>query len=226
MSTHSYARAGRGKVCHSRGFSTVELVIVMLLLLAIASMAVPGYTSITRYLRIAGDVRDLQGLTAQAKMRAAEDFTHARVRANLDANTFQLEVWDKTANGGAGCWKTDGDSVNQCTATSSPVQRLSEAVQFGFASVGAGAPNPQAVIAQAPACSSGVAGGPAGSSIANTACIEFNSRGIPVALSGSPTANDALYVTDSNTVYGVTVITSGLIQNWTTEVATTAWRPR
>ena len=83
MSTDHCIGVGHGKVCHSRGFSTVELVIVMLLLLGIASMAIPSYTSITRYLHIAGDMRDLQGLTAQAKMRAAQDFTHARVRANL-----------------------------------------------------------------------------------------------------------------------------------------------
>jgi len=226
MSTKHCGGAGQAKICHPRGFSVVELLIVMLLLLAVASMAIPGYTSMTRYLRITGDIRDLNGLTAQAKMRGAEDFTHARVRANLSLNTFQLEVWDKTANSGAGCWKTDGDSVNQCTTASSPVQPLSEGVEFGFGSVSAGAPNPQAVIAQAPACSTGVAGGAVGSSVANTACIEFNSRGIPVASSGSPTANGAFYVTDSNAVYGVTVITSGLIQIWTTNASTTAWQAR
>jgi Tfp pilus assembly protein FimT len=218
--------ARHGKISDDRGFSIIELIIVVLIAFVVAAMAIPGYTSMTRYLRIAGDARDVNGMVAQAKMRAAQDFTHARVNANLSANTFQLEVWDKTGNGGAGCWKTDGDSVNQCTNTSSPVQSLAQGVSFGFAAASAAAPNPQAVIAQAPGCTTGVAGGTAGSSIANTACIEFNSRGIPVASNGSPAANDALYVTDSNMVYGVTVITSGLIQVWTTSALTTTWEAR
>src|SRR5215469_11701051 len=168
----------RGKSWKESGFSSVELMIVMLVSLVAAAIVIPGYASITRYLHIAGDVRDLNGMVAQAKMRAAQDFTHARVHANLSANTYALEYWDKAANAGQGCWKTDGDSVNQCTAPTSPVQTLSSGVQFGFASASAGGLNPQSPIAQAPTCSTGVAGGTWGSSIANTACIEFSSRGL------------------------------------------------
>jgi prepilin-type N-terminal cleavage/methylation domain-containing protein len=210
----------------SRGFTTIELIIVLLILTVMAAVAIPGYLSMTRYLRIAGDARDLNGTVAQAKMRAAQDFTHARVNANLDSNTFQLEIWNKTGNGGAGCWQTDGDSANPCTATGSPVQNLSQGVTFGFGTATAANPNPQATIGQAPTCTSGLGGGAAGSAIANTACIEFNSRGIPIASSGSPTANDALYVTDGIQIYGVTVIISGMIQVWTTGTSSTAWQAR
>lgn len=231
MRTKYCAGVGRGKMSNSRGFTMIELIIVMVILCIATAMAIPIYSNMARNLRITGDIRDLNGIVAEAKMRAAQDYTHARVRANLAAKTFQLEVWDKTANGGAGCWKTDGDSVNRCTVSASPVQSLSPGVTFGFGTAGAAAPNPQAVIAQAPACNTGVAGGAAGSGISNTACIEFNSRGLPVAGSGSPnagspTANDALYVTDANTVNGVTVIVSGLIQIWSTSASTTAWQAR
>ena len=218
------SKAGR-----TRGFTTVEVLIVMLIVLIVAAMAIPGYSAMARYFRIVGDIRDMNGMVAQAKMRAAQDFTHARVHADLSANSLSLEVWDGSANSGAGCWKTDGDSVNRCTASASPVQRLSAGVAFGFASASAGAPNPQSTIGQAPACTSGVAGGTAGSTLSNTACIEFNSRGLPVAASGSPTANDALYITDSSSVYGVTVIVSGLIQIWTANPGnggTTVWAAR
>lgn len=213
----------------ARGFTMVEVLVVMLILLVAAAMAIPGYGAIARYFRIAGDIRDMNGIVAQAKMRAAADFTHARVHANLNTNTYSLEVWDKAANSGAGCWKTEGDSVNQCTASTSPVQSLSAAVTFGFGNATASAPNPQSPIGQAPTCTTGVAGGAAGSTLPNTACIEFNSRGLPVAASGSPTANDALYITDSSSVYGVTVIVSGLIQIWTTTSETggsTVWAAR
>jgi len=218
LSTHARQR----KLLDSRGFSTLELLIVVAIGLVLAGIAIPGYASMSRYLKITGDSRNLNGLVALAKMRAAQDFTHARVYADLGANTYHLEYWSKGAN----CWKTDGDSANRCTVGASPVQPLSAGVTFGFGTVGAAAPNPQTTFGQAPACKSGVAGGAAGNTAANTACIEFNSRGIPVAASGSPTPNDALYVTDQTTVFGITVISSGLIQSWSSPATSTAWIAR
>ncbi len=226
MRTKRFTIVGRRTTEDVRGFTTIELLIVVFISLVVAAMAVPGYMNIARYLRVAGDARDLNGLTAEAKMRAAQDFTHARIRANLNTNTFQLEVWDKAANGGTGCWKTEGDSANPCTVAGSAVQPLSAGVIFGFTGASAGFPNPQTIIMQAPACGVGVAGGTAGGVIEGTACIEFNSRGIPVAASGAPTANDALYVTDTNNVYGVTVLASGLMQQWMTSTSNTAWQAR
>jgi type II secretory pathway pseudopilin PulG len=227
MRTQPRVVARHGKVVGQRGFTTVEVVIVMVISLAVAAMAIPGYSAMMRYLHIAGDARDLNGVVAQAKMQAASDFTHARAYADLQANTFHIEVWDKTANGGAGCWKTAGDSVNRCTGAASPVLPLSQGVAFGFGNVGAGSPNPQIVIAQAPAC--GKVAAVAGSTytpLANTACIEFNSRGLPVNSAGTPTANDALYVTDGDMVYGLTVNAGGLIQIWETPLSQAAWSPR
>ncbi len=219
-------KAVRARRDATAGFTLLELLIVVAVVVVAAALVIPGYASMNRFLRISGDGRNLNGTIAEAKMRAAQAFTHARLRANLSNNTFQLEVWNKAANGGAGCWQTEGDTLNQCTVANSPTQPLSTGVQFGFGGVGAAAPNPQAVVAQAPLCLKGVAGGTALGAYANTACIEFSSRGLPVAADGSPTANDAMYVTDTNTVYGVTVIISGLIQTWSTPASNTAWEAR
>jgi prepilin-type N-terminal cleavage/methylation domain-containing protein len=214
------------------GFSLLELLIVIAIAAIAAAVAVPAYRSTTQYLRISGDARNLNGVIGQAKMRAAAEFTHARAYADLGANTFHLEIWNKTGNGGAGCWQTDGDIVggvqNPCTVVgTSPVQPLSQGVTFGFGTAGAGAPNPQPVIAQAPLCGRNAAvAGVAHPVIENTACIEFNSRGVPIDLTGVPTANDALYVTDQNSVYGVTIIASGMMQDWMTSAATTSWQKR
>src|SRR5207245_10145732 len=92
-------------------------------------------------LRICGDMRDITGTVGQAKMHAAADFTHGRARANLVANTFQLETWNKAGNGGAGCWQTVGDPTNPCTIGASPIQPLSTGVTFGFGAMTAPPPN-------------------------------------------------------------------------------------
>lgn len=210
------------------GFTLVEAVIVLAITLTMAAVAIPAYQSISRYLRIAGDARNLNGIIAQAKMRGAADFTHARAYADLNANTYHLELWNTSGNGGAGCWQTDNDPTHPCTvAGTSPVQPLSTAVTFGFGNASAGAPNPQAVIAQAPLCGTvasvtGITNG----TVPNTSCIEFNSRGVPIDLTGKPTANDALYITDGNTVYGTTLLASGMMQDWSTPASTTQWSVR
>ena len=206
------------------GFTIIEAVIVVAITLIIAAAAIPAYQSITRYLRIAGDARNLNGVIAQAKMRAAADFTHARAYADLKANTYHLEVWNTTA----GCWQTDNDPTHACTvAGTSPVQPLSTAITFGFGNAGAGAPNPQAVIAQAGLCGTAASvTGVTNGTITNTSCIEFNSRGVPIDLTGKPTALDALYITDGNTVYGTTLLASGMMQDWSTPASTTHWSVR
>ena len=208
-----------------RGFSMIELMIVLVIGSILAVLAIPGYQSITRYLRLSGDMRNLNGAVAQAKMRAAADFTHARAYADLSANTFHLEVWNKAGNGGAGCWQTDGDVNNACTvAGTSPVQNLSVGVRYGTSGAATGAPNPQTAIAQAAKCDNG-----AGGLIENTACIVFNSRGIPInGLTGTPLtgAQDAFYITDTRNVWGVTVRATGAIQVWATNVSQTSWERR
>jgi hypothetical protein len=176
-------------------------------------------------------------LVAEAKLRAAADFTHARVYANLSGNTYHLEIWNKSGNGGAGCWQTDGDTANTCTAASSPVQYLSQGVTFGYGVIATPPANTETTIGQAPLCYTGYAGQATNTtSVANTACIEFNSRGEPSdpapggsagAAGGVPDATGALYVTDANSVYGVTQLASGLVQNWYAPDTTTGtWQKR
>ena len=192
------------------GFSTVELMIVMLMSVIIAAISVPTYLRVVSYLRSVGDLRSLNAVTAQAKMRAAADFTHARLYADLNANTFHLEFWNKANN----CWQTDGDRLNNCTAANSPVTALSQRVNFGTGGLATGPTAGSAAVNQAPACRRRVAGVNGGGTDNNTACIEFNSRGVPVDLNNAPVATGAIYITDQNSVEAVTVSATGSIQSW------------
>ncbi len=203
----------------------LELVVVLAMTLVLSGIGMLGYQRVFNYLRVSGDIRDLNGLVGQAKMRAAADFTHARAYADLNANNFHLETWNKAGNGGAGCWQTVGDTANACTVAASPTHPLAPGDTFGFGAVGAPPPNTQAAIAQAPLCDDGNGG-----TIANTACIVFNSRGLSVPIvagtisnTGAPNANGAFYVTNGTVVNGLTVSPTGSVQTWSTPAKAPSW---
>ena len=81
-----------------------------------------------------------------------------------------------------------------------------------------GSQGDQAQIGQAPACTNDL-----GVAIANTACVMFNSRGVPIDPTGNPVV-DALYLTDGSAVYGVIVSATGMVRTWRTlPVSTPSW---
>jgi type II secretory pathway pseudopilin PulG len=203
------------------GYTTLEMLVVVGMSIIITAIAVPTYVRTTAYLRVAGDLRDLNGMTALAKMRAAADFTHARAYIDRNANTFHLEVWNKAGNGGAGCWQTDGDVANACTVIgTSPVLNLGQGDTFGAGGLTAGPTVAQQPIPAQAACQA-INGGTG--TIANTACIVFNSRGIPIDGNNSPVATGAFYLTNGTVVDAVTVSATGSIQSWTTPIAGANW---
>lgn len=202
------------------GFSTLEMLVVIAISVIITVIAVPTYLNTTAYLRVAGDLRALNGLTAQAKMRASADFTHARVFADLNGNTYQLQVWNKTG----ACWVVDSDRTNTCvtyssSAPSGAVNNLSQGVTYGFGSLSSGPTPGQTTIAQATPCRNDANT----SDIGNTACVVFNSRGIPIDSSNSPIATGAFYVTNGTVVNAVTVSATGSIQAWSSPKASAHW---
>jgi prepilin-type N-terminal cleavage/methylation domain-containing protein len=194
-----------------RGFTMIEMMVVLTIFIVIGGLAIPRYLSLQRSMRIGGDNRAIAGLTAQAKLRAASDFTHARVYADLNGNTFQMQVWNKTG----GCWVADTDFSNTCLTYTSGVPsgtvvNLAQGDTFGFGSLTAGPTVGQTTIGQAAQCLDN-----SGTAIANTACIVFNSRGIPInATTLAPLASGAFYVTNGTVVDGVTVSATGSLQTW------------
>lgn len=186
---------------HSRenGFSFMELVVVLAVLGTIAAVALPVMTTTLAAFRLNGAARGLSNATAVAKTKGASQFTRARLFADLAAASFRVETWNTTTNQ----WDLDGS-----------VATLPVNVTFGVGAVPTPPANTQPALGQAPPCLDG-----ANMPIANTACIVFNSRGIPVDAALAPTASDALYITDGTTVEGVTVAATGLIGLWSTPSA-------
>jgi prepilin-type N-terminal cleavage/methylation domain-containing protein len=192
----------------NRGFSLVEVLMATAIIIVLAAIGIPSLLSMVRGLRTAGDARDLNGAIIQAKMRAAADFARARVYIDFSANTFRIELRPS----GTTSWAPECPSA--CD------QLLSSGVSFGYGSLTSAPTNTQSTLAQAPACKND-----AGTAdIANTACIIFNSRGIPVTPGNSPTPDDAIYVTDGKSVTGVTVSSTGLSRVWRSDASAASWR--
>lgn len=188
---------------HECGFSSFELLVVVVIVLMVGALATPVVVSTVRGLRIAGDAHSIAGEIGIAKMRAAADFTHSRVYLDTSANTYGLQRWRKSVNS----WVTEDGPYP-----------LSANVSAGFGALNNPPTGTQANLAQAPACLNN-----AGGTITNTACIVFNSRGISVDSTGAPTTNGALYITDGTSVYGVTVSATGLIQAWRSSAMSAGW---
>lgn len=190
----------------ARGFSLIEMLMVVALVGVLAAIAVPMSGNTLKYLKLSGDARELSNITAVAKMRAAAKFTQSRVYLDLNGRSFYVQTYDKTTS----AWVTEGGATS-----------LSNTVVFGYGPVTTPPPNTQTTIAQAPACLNDASPAVA---IANTACIIFNSRGIPVDSTGSPNGLGAFYVNDGIAVYGITVAATGFIRTWQTNYfSTPSW---
>ena len=169
----------------NRGYSVLEVLFAAAISATLAAVAIPMSRNSVGYFRLSGDARSVSNAVALTKMRAASAFSQARLYVDLTTRSHHIETYTKGV-GFSGSQGATGLS-QECLA------------QFGLLSTPP--PNTQAVIGQAPACLTS-----AGTAIANTACIVFNSRGIPINCTSivldqgcspaAPTADDAFYLTD------------------------------
>lgn len=183
-----------------KGFALIELLVVVAIVGVVAAIAVPMSGNAIRHARISGDARNLSNDIAVTKMRAASRSTQARIYADLAGRMYYIQTCDNPSISPCPSWTNEGAPV-----------MLSSAVTFGFGSAGAPPPNTQTAIDQAGPCKNN-ASPPA--DVANTACVIFNSRGIPADVAGNPIGSYALYVTDGIAIYGVTVAATGFTRMW------------
>jgi prepilin-type N-terminal cleavage/methylation domain-containing protein len=186
------------KALRPNGFTILEIVVVLGVIAVIAAIAVPMFGNTLAEFRLSGDARSVSNTIAVAKMRAASAFTRVRVYVDLVAESHRVERWDKDTS----TWLSESGATV-----------LSPGVAFSFGVVSTAPPNTQATIDQAPEC---VDNAVPPVSIAGTACIMFNSRGVPIDSSFAPTSLGALYVTDGSAVYGITVAATGMLRMWRT----------
>ena len=188
------------------GFSALELLVVLAIIGSLAAIGLPLSSGIIDDIKARGDAQGLSSAIAQTKLTSAAKFTHARLYANLTANTYRIQVWNKTGTPG---WVDANDETI-----------LSNRSQFGFGSVTAPPANTIATLAQPPACLDDL-----GAAIVGTACVIFSSRGVSVTAAGPPATTQGLFMQGSSGTFGIFVGAAGQLQVWrTTQTGASAWR--
>lgn len=203
------------------GFSLTEQLVVVAIILIVSAIAIPSLSRTMKNYKTSGDARGLSDVVMEAKMAAAASFTHGRAYFDLNAKSYRIELWDKTGSSsfcsGTPCWRPQ---ISNSGAAASYI--LSSGVSAGYGSIANPPPNTQGSIGQAPLCTDNTHD-TGTSTVANTACIEFNSRAVPICTSGaclgSATASDAFYVNDGNSVYAITASATGNVTLWRSDIS-------
>jgi prepilin-type N-terminal cleavage/methylation domain-containing protein len=198
--------AAQMKYRFTRGFSLVEMLMALAIMSVLAAVALPMMSNALKYEKISGDARDISNDISVAKMRAAAKFTQARIYVDLSGSQYSLQTCNDPTNLPCQAWTTENNWVG-----------LSSTTSFGFGTISAAPSNTQTTIGQATLCKDG---SPL-ADVANSACVIFNSRGIPVDPSGAPTGGYAVYINDGMFCYGVTVAATGFIRTWRTSLTST-----
>jgi Tfp pilus assembly protein FimT len=160
----------------------------------IAAISIPATTSMVDEFNLSGDAHGVSNSLALARMGAAANFTRARLYIDRVANSYRIERWNKTSS----AWEaTMGDAP------------LGSKNAFTSGAATAPPPNSQAVLGQPTACLDD-----GGVTIANTSCVLFNSRGIPIDTTGAPTPVAVIYVSGPTAVFGVVIGTTSQLAMW------------
>src|SRR2546425_4029413 len=82
----------------AQGFTLLELVVVLAIMLIVFSMSIIGVQAALRSYRASGDATALTEVLSLTRMRAAESNTHARLNCGLTTNFCQVEILNRTTN--------------------------------------------------------------------------------------------------------------------------------
>jgi Tfp pilus assembly protein FimT len=161
----------------SRGYSLVELVIVIFIVIIMAGIAIPKVVGVTQNARMANDIRSIYSQIFLARMRAASAGARSRLNFNTTANTYQIEVLT------GGTWTIYGGTINLGTGDT-----------FGYGTITTPAGQQSSIAQTTPIYfnSRGMATDSSGNATANSAIYLTNIRSqyaaVAVSIAGQPTS--------------------------------------
>lgn len=156
------------------GFSLLELLIVLAIIIIITAMVIPLYSGFTTTYRARNNADSLANLANLARMRAASSFSRIQVFCSNTTLTCYLQ----SQAYGASTWTTD--STQTLVLSSGVSLALPAGISSGAGGQSGAAPY-QGSRAQAIPYS-----------------MIFNSRGTPIANNGTPVTDFALYLQGPN----------------------------
>ena len=175
--TRSIAGTRSPEADPSRGYSLVELVIAVLIIIIVAGIAIPKVVSVTQDIRMGNDIRSISAQIFLARMRAASVGAKSRLNFNTSANTYQIEVWNGSS------WVIYGSAIKLATGDT-----------FGYGTITTPAGQQSSIAQTTPIYfnSRGIATDSSGNATANSAIYFTNIRGqyaaIAVSIAGQPTS--------------------------------------
>ena len=189
------------------GFSMIELLVVISILLILAAMATPNIIETVANLKLRGSANTVSGLLQQARLMAVRDNKFYTVRITT-LGSSQIAYIDSIGTGA-----TDG-SGNGSRDSQEPAVQLSGTSQF----VTSGQPSFNTTTYMGLASSVVITGD-------TTLRVSFNNRGLPCKLSGSLCSTTAsgnpvafvYFLTDQRPVNGwaaVSVLPGGRVRVW------------
>jgi len=187
------------------GYSLIEIMVAMAVMGILGAMAVPMVQSTSQGIKLRDQANAIADLVGLAKLRATAKFSRSRLYVDLAAETYVVQTWSSAANN----W------VNEQAAVKLPF-----GIDFGWGVLDTAPKNTQDgdIPKFAAACIDKDK-----NPIDKTACIMFNSRGIPIDKDNSPIGGNAFYLTDGTGVRAVTVTATPLIRRWWSSAAKANW---
>ena len=192
MVLRSSAQRSQNVRCESvrtqRGFSMIQLVFVLAIVMILSAIALPSFLNITRPLRLRNDANALADLVTMARMRAATQFTQVEIYCTPLASPGTCRLRSLQYGAAPTAWVDEQQNVS-----------LSAGVSFGI---------PATITTYLPNQSSGtVFQGDSQQytplSAANTLnpVVIFNTRGLPIDITGKLNPDYALYLKDQTGRY-------------------------
>ena len=187
------------------GYSLIEIMAATAVLSILSAFAVPMVASTTTGIKLRDQANAMADLIGLAKLRATSEFSRSRLYVDLAAESYVLQVLDPDTD----------DWVNE----QAPVD-LPYGISYGWGKLEVAPPNTQDddIPKFAAACINKDK-----EEIEKTACIMFNSRGIPIDKDNSPIGGNAFYLTDGTGVRGITVTATPLIRRWWSSAGAAGW---
>jgi prepilin-type N-terminal cleavage/methylation domain-containing protein len=190
--------AGRTRRRGRPGFSLLELMIVVAIILVILGFAIPSGINLVHSYAIRNDANSIMGLMANARMRAAADFARTKVECNSTTGGCAIKVATYTAAQADPNTPAATDYVADKQAVT--IVYLSKGVSLAIPSGATTGVGGQSTTTPKQSTANGT-----NPCSANPYCVFFNSRGLPVNNSGTLVTDYAFYLSDSKYNLGMAI---------------------